>query len=396
MYHRTRKNLTGLKASYLAAGCLAVLGCGEALAQTAAVFATGLQNPSKIILGPAGTLLVTEAGSTPNSGRVSLVDTSGVRRTLLDALPSGLAAPDMSVDGPNGLVLSGRTLFVANGEGDSFRNGAKPGQIIPNPTGPSSPLFATILQFAFSTDVDKLGSGFTLTAAQQNTLADGKPVVLTNSANDTATVQSVTAFRVDRPDPISIYRNTHLYGLLMSSTQAGQLYVVDAGNNAIWQVDTVTGRTKLLTRFAPTPNPLAPVGPPVSEAVPTSITAYGDQLLVSLLSGAPFVPGASRIVLVDPATGNATTFIAVLSSAIDIQFRIKQDGSGQWFVLEYSNALTANPPGPGRLLAYTNPVGQILMSNLKGPTSMVLDGSAGTLYLTSRSDGTIVKVNVGQ
>src|SRR5437879_361340 len=61
------------------------------------VFTTGLLNPAKIILGPAGTLLVSEFGGQPNSGRVSIVSSTGVRRTLIDGLPSGV-----SPDGPDG------------------------------------------------------------------------------------------------------------------------------------------------------------------------------------------------------------------------------------------------------------------------------------------------------
>src|ERR1700730_14420290 len=95
---------------------LRMAACVTATAQRATVFATGLKYPSRIITGPSGNLLVTEADTTPNSGRVSLIDKSGNRRTLIDGLPSGLAAPGNDVDGPNGLALNGRTLYIANGD----------------------------------------------------------------------------------------------------------------------------------------------------------------------------------------------------------------------------------------------------------------------------------------
>ena len=62
-------------------------------AQQATVFSTGLSNPSKMILGPAGTLLV--------------------------------SAPEMEPDGPTGLLLDGNTLYVTIGEDDQLVNGTE-------------------------------------------------------------------------------------------------------------------------------------------------------------------------------------------------------------------------------------------------------------------------------
>ena len=116
------------------------------------VFTTGLLNPAKLILGPSGSLLVSEFDAKPNSGRVSLVTSSGVRRTLIDGLPSGVGAN--GPDGPTGMVLDGNTLYLAIGEGDQLQNGDAQGTAIPNTKGPASPILATILQFDFSGPVD--------------------------------------------------------------------------------------------------------------------------------------------------------------------------------------------------------------------------------------------------
>src|SRR5688572_14175705 len=58
-------------------------------AQTS-VFTTGLQGPTKLVTAGQSHLLVAETGgAAANSGRISLVDRStGVRRTLVDGLPS--------------------------------------------------------------------------------------------------------------------------------------------------------------------------------------------------------------------------------------------------------------------------------------------------------------------
>jgi hypothetical protein len=56
-------------------------------------------------------------------------------------------------------------------------------------------------------------------------------------------------------------------------SQPGLIYVADAGMNVVWQVDAAAGKTKALTQFTPTPDPVS--GPPVIEPVPDSIQSYG-------------------------------------------------------------------------------------------------------------------------
>ena len=84
---------------------LVILLVAPAYAQQTSVFATGLQLPYKLAITPAGTLLVSEAGGPVNAGRVSLINRSGVRQSLLEGLPSGRAnGPDLTPIGPTGLA----------------------------------------------------------------------------------------------------------------------------------------------------------------------------------------------------------------------------------------------------------------------------------------------------
>lgn len=388
---RSRRFRTAKSAGWTTA--LALLACGTGAAQGVSVFASGLQNPSKIILGPGGTLLVTEVGKKPNSGRVSLINLGGSRQFLLEGLPSGLSAPNDDEDGPDGLALSGRTLYIAIGEGDTFQKGPRPRTFLHNANGPSSPLFDSILKVTFSNDIDRMPVGFSMKTADHYTLMDGNPVTLSNGANDTATVELLAAIRPSLPDSALIYRNSHLYGLAQLPSQPDFLYVADAGMNTVVRVNLKTGSSKLLSRFPNTPNPTS-VGPPTSEAVPNSVRAYGDVLLVSMLAGAPFVPGTARIMAVDPDSGDTTLFISNLSSAIDVLFRQKADGSAQFFTLEYSLALAAQ--APGRLMVYDSPEGRVLADGLPAPTSMALDERTRNLFITSRSGGTVLRIDVGK
>ena len=275
--------------AYAALGMLAA--ASAPLSAQPRVFATGLLNPAKIIQGPSGTLLVTEFSDKPNSGRISIISSSGTRRTLIDALPSGVG--DEGPDGPTGLYLDdNNTLYVAIGEGDQLQNGTAMGTSIPRATGPASPILATILQFNFAGPVDRITTGFTLKTADHTTLADGNSVSLDNGAGDKATVSMLSEFRY-RPDPVAIYRNSHPYALAKLPGDANHLYLADAGLNAVVQVDLPSGRSRKLTGFPNQPNH-GPIGPPVSEAVPDSIRPFGSQLLVTLLTGFPFAPATPR------------------------------------------------------------------------------------------------------
>jgi hypothetical protein len=80
--------------------------------------AEGLQFPQRLIFTPLGSLLVSEGGtSTPNTGRVSMLNRQGGRRSLLESLP---AAPGHGITafGPGGMGLNGRTLYLVIGEGN--------------------------------------------------------------------------------------------------------------------------------------------------------------------------------------------------------------------------------------------------------------------------------------
>ncbi len=337
---------------------------------------TGLQGPVKMILTPRGNFLVAETSMSPNSGRLSFVSRAGVRRSLMEGLPSGTEVTLAGGSGPAAMALRDRTLYLSIGPGDSER-AAAPGTSMLNPQSASSPIFSSLLEIRFSADVDAIGGTFRMTAQHQQALNDGGEVELAD-AGATARISLLTRFPMAEPHPAAVYKFSNPWGLALSE-DGRNLYLTDASQNCLLRIDTTTGRWRRLARFGPLPNP-TPVGPPVVDAVPTSVRTYGDSVLVSFLSGFPFARANARVLIVNPETGAAEPFIFNLTSATDVLWRPRPGGRPQFFVLEFSANQSANPAPPGRLLRFDATDSQVAGTFIT-PVSMVFDEATSDLFI---------------
>lgn len=372
-------------------GGLCLLGVLLVSAQTKSTLVDGLQLPYKLALTPAGNLLVSEAGGQPNTGRISLVTRSGLRRSLIEGLPSAASnSPEATPIGPTGLVLHETSLYIAMAEGDAVRNGATQGSLVLNPKGPSAPLFHAVLRADFDGDPDTIQNPFSLKSTDYQTLVDGWPLELTNSDGAKATLSLLASFQGLFTDPVTVYRHSDPFALGMDHGKPGTLYVVDSGQNTVLRMDSASGKWQVLARFAAFKNPTA-FGPPFVDSVPTSVTVNGGQLLVTQLSGFPFVPGYASVQAVDLATGKVSPWIAWLNSAIDLGMRTTASGAQQVFVLGFSSAMTATPPGDGQLWQYDGPVGKVI-ETFTTPTGMAIDPATGEIFVTELATGKIIKL----
>src|SRR5258705_7146175 len=250
------------------------------------VLTSGLRTPLGITQSNQNTLIVSETGTSGvfHSGRISIVEPDGSRRTLLDGLPS--ARNDVGdPSGPAGVVIRGRTLYVASGIGDT----ALPGQL-PNPN-PSSPIFSSVLAIHFSASVEKNTlQGFSLPFSAQQTLASGQKVTLSNADGGKLTVELIANFPDSTVDPTNIsgFRNSNPFDLVVVGDQ---VYVTDGGRNLVWQVDIAAG-----TVFSPLPFPHIwnpPPWVPTLCAPPSTDLAYQPrQVFWSPFSRRPLPPGA--------------------------------------------------------------------------------------------------------
>jgi hypothetical protein len=171
-----------------------------------------------------------------------------------------------------------------------------------------------------------------------------------------------------------------------------QVFVTDGGLNLVYEVQIPTGAFSVLTTFPPIANPL-PFGPPVVEAVPTGISSFNGQLLVTLFRGFPFPAGSSVVEQVDPSTGAHSVLISGLTSAIDV-LPITSKGDTDYLVLQFSTNMLGG--GLGSLLRFETPdsTPTVLAGCLITPTSMTLDEKTDTLYITELATGRVVSVPI--
>lgn len=361
-------------------------------AQTISVLTTGLKRPAKSIRTELGNLLVAEEGNGTHDGRISIINPqTGVRRTLLDGLPSAAGRYNLP-QGPSGLVLRGRTLYITIGEGNPTVACALPCTEIPNPAGASSPIFSSVLALRFNAFTELLGSGFMLTPADDFALKNGETLQFDNGRFDKATLKLVADFPDVAPDPLpGAPENVAASNPFGIEIIANHLYVTDGGMNNVWKADIHSGEIESLITF---PTIIFPAGQRI-EAVPTGIRVAGEQLLVALLRGGdsnPLGAGLAEIRIVDPQTGGDAPLITGLTSAIDV-LPVETEG---FYVIEFG---VFNPPiGPGRkptrLLRFNSLFGPPVSITDLGPfaTAMTCDPATGDLFVTRIFTGAIVRV----
>jgi hypothetical protein len=357
----------------------------------------GLRQPLGSALTNQNNLLVSETGTVAlHSGRISIIDASGNRRTLLDGLPSAINDVN-EPSGPAGIFMRGRTLYVAIGTGDAGRAGPAPGTTVPNPNPISSPIFSSVLGIQFSAKTEDTTPGFTLTTANQQSLANGETVVLSDGADGTLRIRLVVDFPnyVSNPVP-ALAGNVQLSNPFGLVPVDDVLYVTDGGRNRVWQVDLLTGSHSTLVTFPAIANPLfgiVPAGGPFLDAVPTGIAAFNGKLLVTLFRGVPFPPGTSTVQEIDPATATQSALISGRKSAIDV-LPLSDSDDLDYLVLQHASA---GPffGSPGLVLHFETPADPPTMVTncLVRPTTMTLNRKTGTLYVTEYG-GRVVAVNL--
>ncbi len=369
---------------------------GSVTAQTVSDLTLGLKRPAKIILTELGNLLVAEEGTGVHDGRISIIDPqTGVRRTLLDGLPSQAGRHNLP-QGPSGLVMRGRTLYFTIGEGNPTIACSLPCTEIPNPAGASSPIFSSVLALHFSAKAEMRTTGFAIVPSDDVALKNGEELEFDNGDGDKATLRLVADFADVSPDPIpGAPQNVAASNPFGIEIIANHVYVNDGGMNNVWKADIHTGEIESLVAF---PTITFPAGQRV-EAVPTTVRAYNGQLLVTLLRGADantLGVGIGEVRIVDPKSGSDSPFIGGLTSPIDV-FPVPDKGNTEYFhVLQFGRFQPPNGPGllPTLLLRFEPPA-TLPVSTFVLPlfaTSMTRDATTGDLYMTRMFANRVIRI----
>jgi len=222
--------------------------------------------------------------------------------------------------------------------------------------------------------------------------------MLSNGKGDKLQVDLVVNFPDSVSEPTQAnannVRNSNPFGVLPVDDY---LYVTNGGLNLLYKVNLDTGSYAELAVFSPiaNTNTIPPIGPPSVEAVPTGLAYSDGQVLVSLLSGGPFIPGLSRVKTVDPVTGAQSDFLTGLRTSIDV-LPVVDDGDTDYLTLQ--NNFAPAPPWPpsGASVRRFEEAGsssvEVNGCMLYRPTSMSIDPKTGLLYATELLKGTVVKV----
>lgn len=341
---------------------LSVVGLvGSALAQedgdTGVVVADGFNSPQGILVTRNGSLWVIDAGvggineasaMDPNTGEVVTAKVGNTSRVMqvqpngtqteISTLPSVVAGTD---------TTGGARLVILNGV-----------------------LYAT--------------SGVWVQAARDEPLPNTASILEVRQGDVKEIAQLWQLEKDENPDGFVV--ESHPFG--MAAGADGLLYVADAGANTLLRVDPRTGDVELVAVFdgvaSPLPNP-GRGGALESDPVPTGVT-FGEDgtIYVSLLPGFPFLPGASKVVTVDPDSGEVADFATGLTMLTDL----RTGPDGELYAVQLGVFTDQGPvPNSGAILRIgEGESSSVLIDGLAFPTSIDFDAD-GNGYVTVNGVG---------
>ena len=334
-----------MKRHALAAALAAILA-STVQAATVEVVATGLANPRGVAIGPAGRVLVAEAGV----GGIPASMTGHVTEVFHGQVTRLLTLPSMTV--PQGDASGPTNVATAGGMGEMFVN---------------------------------MGAGF------------GAPFGMLLRANPARTsyVADIAAYEfANNPDGVTP-PDSNPYGLAVVGD--GSVLVTDAAANDLLQVGP-DGRIETVAVFPPAPNVLFPrIAGPTVQAVPTSVAIGPDGAwYVAELRGFPF-NNPSHVWRIEPGSRNVHCAIGSTSgpcvdwaSGLRHVVSIAFGPDGNLYASQFGPG-----PGPAFLPGWSTPGAvvkvdaatravSVVYSGLDEPGGIAIDAD-GVIYVSNRS-----------
>ncbi|MBD2704477.1 ScyD/ScyE family protein [Spirosoma sp. BT702] len=297
-------------------------------------FASGLRSPIGLTDDPRGNVWVTEAGSgTINNGQVTVITPAGVKYPAITGFVSAIS-PEGSPEGLTHLTYKDGKLYILNG----------------------------VQEQLFVADISNFVPGVS-------------PPIPASSLLGIDIGTFVRTARPNAPDA----PDSNPYNLTFGPN--GDLFIVDAGGNAIIRRNQTSGALSVFAVFNDIPNSTT-VGPPMVDAVPTGIVYDGTNFYVSTLTGAPFPAGAARIYQVN-ANGTAPVTPTIYKTGFSGLTDITLAPSRLPLVTEFG----FGPPGRVANEAGATLVSPVITAVDIHPSTTSLD----TYYVLSYGPGIITK-----
>ena len=164
---------------------------------------------------------------------------------------------------------------------------------------------------------------------------------------------------------------SHPYGIIAGAD--GLLYVTDAAGNSLLSVDPASGEVETLAVFEGMPGVFPSPwrnNEPITDPVPTAVVlADNGDLYVSLLSGAPFIPGSAKVVKV--VNGEITDFALGMTMLTDL----KQGPDGNLYATSFGMFTEEGPVFNSGAILRILPDGSVetLVSGLPFATALAID-----------------------
>ena len=289
-----------------------------------------LQQPSRVEVGPDGALYVAEGGpggsnstvgqceqvppgvgpytGSPRGGRISRVDSNGVRTTVTDRFPSSQTSPDL------GSLISG----VAD---IAWINGT---------------LYALTAGSGCSHGVPHTTNGvFRLSP-------NGNPVLVA----DLSAFQK--AHPVANPEPDDFEPDGTWYSMVAVGKT---LYAVEPNHG---ELDKITPAGAI--------SRVADISASQGHIVPTAMTYHAGVFYVGNLNTFPITPGSSKIIQVTQS-GALSTVKTNLTTILGVAF----DNLGRLYVLENTTTAGFPTPGEGDIVRFTGGKREVLVSGWRFP-----------------------------
>lgn len=313
------------------------------------VYATGFNNPRGLKFGPDGMLYVAEGGpggsnstaglctqvvppvgpytGRSTGGRISRVDSNGVRTTVTDKFPSSTTSANLGnlVSGVADIAFIGNTMYVLTA-GSGCSHGVR----------------------------NSTNGVFRLSA-------NGVPILLAD----------LSAFQKAHPVAHPAVGDFEPDGTWYSMIAVGQsLYAVEPNHGEVARISTSGAISRV-----------ADISATQGHIVPTAIAHHIGGFYIGNLNTFPIVPGSSKILLMT-RSGSVSTVKTGLTTVVGIAF----DSIGRMYVLE--NTVTAGDPSPGRgdIVRIVGNNKEVIASGLALPTAMTF-GPDGALYVSNLGFG---------